>query len=533
MLERGKAVIKNVLQMLERTAQAYPNKAAFSDERGTLTYAEAAAGARAIGSCLAALGQSHQAVAILQDKSKEMLVSFMGVVYSGNFYVPIDTEMPNDRIDRIFAVVKPCVLITDEAHLEKAKQLMDEKQIFLYSERVHTAIDEAALLSIRTKSIDTDPVYALFTSGSTGIPKGVICCHRSVIDYADWLTETFRFDDRTVFGSQTPFYFSMSVLDIYATICSGAELHVIPKQLFAFPVKLLTYLNDAKINTIYWVPTALCIVANLKALDKVQPAYLQKILFAGESMPTKQLNIWRSHLPEAMYANLFGPTEITDIGIYYILDRELLDDEPVPIGRTCDNVDALILDEQGHEVKDGEMGELCIRGSFLSMGYYDNPQKTSEVFVQNPLNPHYPELIYKTGDLVSINERGEFMYHGRRDFQIKHRGNRIELGEIENAAAAVAGIEACACIYDTEKEKIVLFYQGVDVTDKQIRATMSEKVPSYMLPNVMLGLDEMPKNQNGKIDRKALTAYYTEKRYLKKKRKDEQHGKTDAGVGGH
>ena len=157
------------------------------------------------------------------------------------------------------------------------------------------------------------------------------------------------------------------------------------------------------------------------------------------------------------------------------------------------------------------MGELCIRGSFLAMGYYDNPEKTAEVFVQNPLNTHYPETIYRTGDLVSINERGEIMYHGRKDFQIKHRGNRIELGEIENAAAAVPGIEMCACIYDTEKERIVLFYQGKEVTTKLIRDTMKEKVPSYMLPNVMREVEEMPKNQNGKIDRKKLKILYAER----------------------
>ena len=509
-------MVKNVLQMIEKTAAAFPDKTAFSDEKGAISYREAIRAARAIGTCLGNGSEGRRAVAVLIEKSKETLVGFMGVVYSGNFYIPIDVEMPNDRIEKIFDTVDPCAILSDNEYLEKANIICGGRRVIRYAEAIETPVDDSLLADIRYRAIDTDPVYALFTSGSTGVPKGVVCCHRSVIDYADWLVDTFAFDETTIFGSQTPFYFSMSVLDIYATFRSGAELHVIPKKLFAFPVKLLEHMNEAKINTLYWVPTALCIVANMKALDKVPMPYLKKILFAGEAMPNKQLNIWRNHLPEVLYANLFGPTEITDIGIYYIVDREFGDDDPLPIGKKCDNVDAIVLNEKGEAVREGEMGELCIRGSFLALGYYDNPEKTAEVFIQNPLNPHYPELIYKTGDLVSYNDRGELMYHGRRDFQIKHRGNRIELGEIENAASAVPGIDMCACIYDTEKERIVLFYQGQDVTARVIRESMSAKVPSYMLPNVMLEMDEMPKNQNGKIDRGALKAYFVEKRYLKK-----------------
>lgn len=509
---------KNVLQMLEKTAAAFPQNRAFSDENGALTWQEAAAASKAVGCSLLDFADRHGAVAVLIEKSKETLVAFMGVVYSGNFYIPIDVEMPNDRIGKIFDTVKPLAIITDESFADKAKALADGSDIRIihYADAVKMPVDQAALDRIRFRAIDTDPVYALFTSGSTGVPKGVVCCHRSVIDYADWLFEFFHFDENTVFGSQTPFYFSMSVLDIYATLRSGAELHVIPKKLFAFPIKLLEHMNEAKINAIYWVPTALCIVANLKALDKVELPYLKKILFAGEAMPTKQLNIWRRHLPDALYANLFGPTEITDIGICYVLDREFEDDEPLPIGVKCDNVDGMILSENGQATPVGEIGELCIRGSFLALGYYNNPEKTAEMFVQNPLNPWYPEIIYKTGDLVSLNERGEMMYHGRKDFQIKHRGNRIELGEIETAAAAIAGISMCACIYDTEKEKIVLFYHGEEVSFESIRDQLLKKVPSYMLPNVMIPMEEMPLNPSGKIDRKALKAYYAEKRYLKK-----------------
>lgn len=518
---------KNILQMLERTKSQYPNHIACSDGNGEMTYTQVCDTAMAIGSRLCEMKKIRCAVAVIQEKSKEMLTSFMGIVYSGNFYVPIDTRMPVDRIKLIFDIVRPAAVIADAKNQEKACAVAGTAKVYVYTELTKGTIDAAALSAVRKKSIDTDPVYALFTSGSTGVPKGVVCCHRSVISYADWLVETFAFGAGTIFGSQTPFYFSMSVLDIYATVRSGAHLHIIPRQLFGFPLKLLEYLNSMQINTIYWVPTALCIVANLKALEKVELPYLKNIFFAGEAMPVKQLNIWRKHLPDAMYVNLFGPTEITDIGLYYVVDRIFGDNEQLPIGSTCDNVDILILDDMDCEVPRGQIGELCVRGSFLALGYYDNAEKTGAAFVQNPLHTHYPEIIYKTGDLVHENERGELMYHGRKDFQIKHRGNRIELGEVENAAGGVRGIEMCACIYDRDEEKIVLFYQAADamekeIMEKEIRKGMLEKVPDYMIPNVMICKDRLPENQNGKIDRKALERDYMADKHLCV---GERHGK--------
>lgn len=356
--------------------------------------------------------------------------------------------------------------------------------------------------------IDTDPLYILFTSGSTGIPKGVVVCHRSVIDYADWVVKTFKLDENTIFGNQTPFYFSMSVLDILATIRSGATLHIIPKMLFSFPVKLLEFLKEKEINTIYWVPSALSIVANLGALEVVELPYLKRILFAGETMRAKQLNIWRKHISDAVYANLFGPTEITDIGIYYLVDREFRDDEPIPIGAPCDNVDALVVDEDGNLIKEkGKIGELLIRGSFLACGYYNNLEKTKEAFIQNPLNNSYPETVYCTGDLVYWNENGELVYVSRKDFQIKHMGNRIELGEIENAIGALDGVDVCCCLYNNESDQIIAIYTG-NLEMKRLSQFLKQKLPRYMLPNVYYKRESMPLNLNGKIDRIKLKNDY-------------------------
>ena len=337
------------------------------------------------------------------------------------------------------------------------------------------------------------------------MPKGAVINHRNVIAYSKWSSETFGITSDTVFGNQTPFYFSMSVTDIYSTLRTGATLVIIPKQFFTFPIKLIEFLNEHKINTIYWVPSAMAIVANFKLFDFMKPEYLTTVLFAGEVMPTKQLNYWVNNLGDKLtYANLFGPTETTDICTYYVVDRKFADDEPLPIGRHCDNCNVFIVNEKGEPAQKGEEGELYARGSFLAAGYYNNPEKTAAAFVQNPLNKAYPEIVYKTGDLVKEAENGEIMYICRKDYQIKHMGYRIELGEIETAASAIDGMQECACVYDEKNAKIVLFYSARRIKEDKIFEILSTKLTDYLMPNRLVKLSTMPHNQNGKIDRKFL-----------------------------
>ncbi|WP_238915173.1 amino acid adenylation domain-containing protein [Clostridium sp. YIM B02555] len=499
---------KSILAYLENSEQTFPNKVAFSDNQYELTYSELADSARSIGSYLIEKISTHKAVVVYMEKNSRNIAVFMGAAYGGCFYVPIDSQMPIERINIILKTLEPAAVIYDDK-TAKFLSLMETDCIKIsYDEICKTPQDKEKLAIVRRKMIDTDPLYILFTSGSTGIPKGVIVCHRSVIDYSGWVVKTFDLNENTIFGNQTPFYFSMSVLDIFATIRSGATLHIIPKLLFSFPIKLLEFLNEKDINTIYWVPSALSIVANFGALEVVNPQNLKKILFAGETMPTKQLNIWRKHVPNAIYANLFGPTEITDIGIYYIVDREFKDDEPIPIGTPCDNVDAVILDENGKAVEEyGKIGELLIRGSFLSCGYYNNPEKTKEVFIQNPLNNSYPEKVYCTGDLVYLNENGEMIYVSRKDFQIKHMGNRIELGEIENAIGALDGVDMCCCLYNKESDQIIAVYTG-NLELKKLSQLLKQKLPRYMIPNIYHKKESMPLNANDKIDRVKLKNDY-------------------------
>lgn len=504
--------MKNILDYLEQTVTKYPNKIAFVDSTREVKWNLFNENAKKIGTAISDINKMNKPVAIFIDKTVSCLETMFGTLYSGNFYTVIDTKSPKERINLILTTLEPEFIITDNKNLTKAKELGIEKDIYVYEEIITTNIDEEKLNIIRCKMIDTDPMYVLFTSGSTGTPKGTVISHRAVITYSTWVVETFDINDETIWGSQTPFYFSMSITDVFSTIMSGATFYIIPKMFFSFPMKLLEFINEKKINTIYWVPSALCIVANFKALEEVVVSSLKKVLFAGEVMPTKQLNMWIEKLPNTMFANLFGPTETTDICTYYVVDRKFENTENLPIGKACNNCDVIIIKEDGTEASKEEEGELCVRGSFLANGYYHNQEKTNSVFVQNPLNQAYPELIYKTGDIVKYNNKGELIYLSRKDFQIKHMGYRIELGEIETAANNIDGIVICACVYDTEHSKIILFYQGQEISEKKVLEEIKDKVPTYMCPNEIIKLPKMPYNANGKIDRVNLKNIIKERR---------------------
>lgn len=511
----------NVLEYLENTKNKFADKNAFVDEGGAYTYAELYDIARSIGVNVTKAGKTAQdlmrnlPVIVYLDKGIKVIASFMGILYSGNFYSPIDTTMPTERAEIILKVATPKVVITDEAHKENMKSMLSaaglDSTILIYEQIIDTKLsdeDEKDLLSIRKSFIDMDPAYVLFTSGSTGIPKGVVITHQSIIDYTEWVTDTFNITNEDSFGNQAPFYFDNSILDIYTGIKNAATVYIIPKECFSFPAKLIMYLNEHKISTIFFVPSALCNVARMRVLPKAELPYLRKILFCGEVMPNKYLNIWRKYKPDALYANLYGPTEITDVCTCYIVDREFADDESLPIGKACTNTDIVIITDDNRYAKPGELGELCVRGRSIALGYYKNPEKSNEVFVQNPVNTDYRDIIYRTGDVVKLNEYKEIIYCGRKDFQIKHMGHRIELGEIETAADALPQIDTCACIYDDNKQRIVFFYKG-KIDEDAIRENFAAKVPEYMIPNTIIQIKEFPYNANGKIDRKQLKIDYS------------------------
>ena len=500
----------NILNDLNRTALEKPDKLAFSDGVTGLTFRELHRAVRGVGTFLHQRGIYRRPVVIFMEKSPQEVAAFFGTVAGGCFYVPIDAEMPGGRIQLILDNVKSQLVICDAHTLETAKGFrLDGAEAVLYSDIAETEPDDDALADIYDRAIDTDPIYIVFTSGSTGIPKGVAACHRSVLDYVEQLSETLGFNEDTVFGSQTPLYFDACLKEVYSTIRHGATTYLIPKSLFSIPVALVEYLNEHQINTICWVVSALTMISAFGTFDVVKPRYLKTIAFGSEVFPARQLTLWQEALPDASFTNLYGPTEGTGMCCYYHVNRRFQKGESIPIGRPFPNREILLLTEDGRLAGEGEEGEICIRGTSLTLGYYNDPERTAAAFVQNPLQGAFPELIYKTGDIGKYNEAGELLFVSRKDYQIKHMGHRVELGEVEVNVSMLPGVQMAACIYDENRKKIVLYYVG-NMAEAELTPALKTKLPRYMLPNRLIRLERLPLTANGKIDRVALKRIYQE-----------------------
>lgn len=484
-------------------------KVAIRDDKSACTFSELERFAKNLAALIMAkTSVIRRPIAVFLPKSLPAVVANLGIAYSGNCYACVDIKSPPQRLKGMLDNLEASVYISSATHSGAllALGVREDQIILVEAAMVSEVIYRPEALRERVdKLIDTDPIYIIYTSGSTGIPKGVTIPHRGVIDYIDWARECYQISEKEIIGNQAPFTFDNSTLDLYLCFSCGATLVLIPEDLFRYPVKLIEHLRQNRVNTLFWVPSILTTVANFKILDETELPPLEKILFAGEVMPTRTLNYWKQKYPKALFSNLYGPTEITVDCTYYIANRDLADEEALPIGLPCRNTDILILNEDNQEAKTGEQGELCVRGSSLALGYWNNPEKTAAAFVQNPCNPYYPERIYRTGDLVYRNASGEIMFVGRKDFQIKHLGYRIELGEIEHAAFQVDGIRNCCVVYHRPKSEITLFYESeLESSPGLLRERLSAFLPKYMLPTVFRRMPALPRNASGKIDRQAL-----------------------------
>lgn len=494
----------NILEYLEATAGRLPDKVAFSDGQDSLTFAELLRAARSIGSALLqrSCGRGRP-VAILMEKHPTVPAAFFGAVYAGGFYVPLDPAMPAPRMESILATVGADCLIADEKGAMLAESLNWHGRILRYPDLAGEPENADALRAVRDAQLDTDPIYVVFTSGSTGTPKGVAACHRSVIDYTEALSEALEFDESCVFANQTPLFFDAPLKELMPTVKFGATTYFVPRQLFLFPMKLCDFLNEHRINTVCWVVTALTMISSFGVLEKNPPKYLRTVAFGSEVFPPRQYALWRKALPEATFFNLYGPTEATGMSCFWRADRELEEDEPIPVGKPFRNTGVLLLGEDGKPAAPGEVGEIYLRGTCVTLGYYNDPARTAAAFVQNPVQSAYPETVYRTGDLASYNRHGELVFHSRADAQIKHQGHRIELGEIEAAAAKCADMRQACCVYDDVHKRIVLYYTGT-VEVPALTGVLRTYLPRYMLPSVLRKLERIPQMPNGKIDRKGL-----------------------------
>lgn len=497
--------INSAVRLLDMAAEKFNTKTAVADECGEMPFSELQRLGMAIGTALLP-SDTLEPVMVYLPKSAKCIACFMGAMYSGNPYVPVAYDMPANRIQKIADSLEGRGhIITDANGLEVLKNTNITLKTHIYDEIINTKADEPLIEKSLSAVIDTDPIYIMFTSGSTGAPKGVTVPHRGVIDYAMWVRDTFKINENTNLGNQAPFYFDNSIFDIYSMLLTGAKMTIIPEKLFMFPSKLPEFVRDNHITTIFWVPTVMINVANSGVLSEIEMSELQNVVFCGEVMPNTQLNIWRKHQPHCVYANLYGPTEISDVCSYYIADRDFADSDPLPIGKACENMRIIILNEENKIASVNEQGELCVIGTGVSLGYWNAPDLTRKAFAQNPANPYYPERIYRTGDLAFVNDEGLIIFLGRKDNQVKVKGNRIELGEIENAAMCVPSVRGACAVYDEREQKIVLFVESCEALMlRKVNLELKKYIPQYMLPSRLVVMDRFPHTANDKIDRVTL-----------------------------
>lgn len=503
-------MMTNLIQFFLGTAGGYPAAIAIRDGDVSVSFAELKVNETKLADWIATTYKTtRRPVAVFLPKCAHTIMADLAIIHSGNAYMNMDVKTPPERLANVLKQAQPLAIITNAKYRGVIEPIAGEVPIALVEDLDKLEAKDGAderLNAIIEQGIDTDPLCLINTSGSTGTPKCVVLNHRSFFDFMECSFETWQLEDGLVVGSLSPVIFDIYSFELCLLVAKRATMVLIPDSWAMFPVKILELLRQEKVSWIFWVPTIMVNMANMGLLEKMPLPDLKMVWFAGEVFPTKQFNVWKKNLSWARFVNLYGPIEITLDCTWFEVTRDFRDDEPLPIGFPCRNTDILILNADNKPVVDDEEGELCVRGTSLAMGYYNNPEKTAAAFTQNPLNTAYPEIIYRTGDIVSRNERGEIMFKGRKDTLIKHSGYRIELGEIEHVIINTLKLVPNGCIVYNKSEKvIVFFYEGErEITPAEFRKAIGQVLPKYMIPSDFRHLAELPRGGTGKIDRALL-----------------------------
>lgn len=511
--------MKNVLEWLEATVEKCPDKPAFSDTESSITFAQVYDIARNAGAYLIEkLGVDRTPVAVFAGRKMVTPAYFLGVVYAGRPYAPIDASLPDKRIEKILENLSPRAIVADRESFEHVESIVDElaksegfdrPQIFVaedISRFKKVVCDDSSLdmlAAVRRQMSMTDPLYIIYTSGSTGNPKGVMTSHLSLMTYINAYCDVMHIEGEDVLGNQSPLDYIAAIRDIYLPLKTGCSTAIIPKEYFMEPNVLFDYMNEKRVSSVGWSVSAFTILTSLGAFEETGLKSLRKICFSGSVMSCRVLRKWQKNLPEAHFVNQYGPTEATASCTYYSVDHTVEEDEVLPIGKAYDNYRVFLIDEHGNAPAVGEQGEICVCGPILALGYYNDPKRTDAAFTLNPLNKAYPERMYRTGDYGRLDEDGILHFCGRMDRQIKHMGHRVELDEVEHAANVVEGVAESSVIYNKSKEVLILFYTG-DCDRRSLALALRDELPGFMVPRKIKKLEQLPKLPNGKYDMKKL-----------------------------
>ncbi len=523
--------MKLLQQWVTVQAERRPDATALCWQGGTVTYAELERSANRLAWMLAEQGcRRGDRVALLLPKSPLAITAMLATLKADCAYTPVDTRNPAPRIARVLEALDcRCVLAvasTRELLLESLQQVGNTTQAAPALGLLERGIDAAACLArFGLDEVDScsaeppdqrntaeDIAHILFTSGSTGVPKGVTITHANVIHFVEWATRYFGMTAADRVSGHSPLHFDLSTFDIYGAFAAGAALHPIPPEINLLPHRLADLIRETELTQWFSVPSILNHMAKLDAVPANDFPALRRLIWCGERFPTSGLMYWMERLPHVEFTNLYGPTETTIASSFYRVPARPQDPRvETPIGQGCDGEELLVLDADLRPVPPGEIGDLYIRGVGLSPGYWRDPERTAAAFVPNPFSDDPADRIYRTGDLARVDERGSIVLVGRADTQVKSRGYRIELGEIEAALDGFAELQECAVVaVESDRfEGSVLCCAfvprpGVELEPAAIRQRLSKLLPTYMVPTRWKRLERMPFNQNGKTDRPQL-----------------------------
>ena len=520
-----------VQEYLDISSKKYSKKTAAVCKDLSVTFGELVIASNQLANCLISYGLRRQdRVVFCLERSINSIFAIAGILKADSIYVPIDAKSPLKRLGKIITDCQPSFIICDSLTIKNILQVVSNikitpKIIVMGANNDQLDIRTKGLIdqdliercdksNLKYRNIDTDIAYILYTSGSTGDPKGVMISHLNIRNYIEWAIDCIGITEKDNILSTAPFHFDMSTFDIYCAMKAGAKLCITPESYLLFPSKLVKLIEAEKITVWKAISSLLMYLVKTKSIDRGRVENLKKIIFAGEILPTKYIVEWMKIYPDKIFYNGYGPTEATGISTYYKLERipENIR-EPIPIGKPCLNTEVLLLKKDNSLAQQGEIGELCIKGSGLSKGYWNDSQKTAESFVTNPVTKIAGDLIYRTGDLAKLNSNGDFEFIGRKDHQIKHLGYRIELFEIENAILSINCVNDTAAILTTSLEydlpELIAFIELKDgISKADVKVKLKKKLPHYMLPQRLIQMDNILRTDRGKIDRQALKKYY-------------------------
>lgn len=521
-------------EYLANSSKTFPGKDAVVDDFDKLSYKQLDELSNRLARCLIRSEVPRGGYVLLcMRRSVQYIVAILGILKADAPYVPIDPRTPEARLSQILKDCRPFAIVCDT---ETARKILIHKPlpgfpsvvITLDSKNQSEASSNITWISRREiETFDADPLEfrnnkddtasILYTSGSTGVPKGVMISHRNINEYVSWAVTHIGISEEDRILGTAPFFFDMSLFDVFCSLKVGATLCIATERTLLFPARLIQFAEAQNVTVWKGISSLLMYLARTDSLARERLPTLKTILFSGEPLPTKYLIQWMRTFPQKTFYNAYGPTEATGISMYYRVDKvPKSPDERIPIGKPCENTEVFLLDEKMNPVPKGEPGEIFIKGICLAKGYLNDPQKTKEAFIEDPLNPKKGERVYRTGDYAYIREDGNYVFLGRKDDQIKLMGYRIELCDVEQAIISIDGVhDAAAVLIESNqsgfKEMVAYVEMEKEISLSNVMRELKKRLPHYMIPNSLIRIERIPRSSRGKIDRQALLNSYQKK----------------------